>query len=276
MNMAPEVEALKQKRGLIATVILTGQVEAGYAACHEALRSFHDRNGFHNIEYRQFHAVLVEAGRDAALDHMLANNYDFCLQIDADATFDADSMVKILNTAFNTVPDSDAVGAYANLKGSYLPTIDTGSGRWEVHYPGEGILPVIRTGGHFLLIKPSALQKMGPRPWFRTRIAPRSLDVLAEMDNMSRQHFSNRNPFSESEEWQTLLSKARENPAAGPSSVGEDSAFGDKLTANGGRVYVDTNVVTGHISRKVITWKDLKESIQARERNLKLSVGLYE
>ena len=83
--MSPEVEALKVRRGLIATVILTGTVEAGFSQCHEDMRAFHITNGFLALEYRQFHAVLVEAGRDAVIQHMLKESYEFCVQIDADA-----------------------------------------------------------------------------------------------------------------------------------------------------------------------------------------------
>jgi hypothetical protein len=275
MNIPPEVlDQLRALRGCVSTVVLTGNVESAYASCHEELRSFNDRNGFTNVEYRRSAATLVEAGRDAELQHMAEQKYAYCLQIDADATFNADSLVRILHTAFNLVPNSDAVGAYCQLKGSYSPTIDTGSGMWEIHFPGEGVLPVIRTGGHFLLVKASAVQKMGAAPWFRTRHAPRALDILAEVDNYARTKLSGRNPFSESDDWQKLLEHAKAGAAGGPSSVGEDSGFCDRLKACGGNIYVDSNIVTGHVYRDVITPKKLIDLLKERERKVKLACGV--
>jgi hypothetical protein len=269
-------EQFGKLRGLCATVVTTGSVEALFAQCHEDLRSFNDRNGLHSIEYKQFYAALVEAGRDAVVAHALANQYDFLVMIDADATFAPDALYKILDTAYNAVPDSDAVGAYCQLKGAMTPTLDTGSGTWEIHYPGEGVIPVIRTGAHFILCKASAFQKMGPAPWFRTRHAPRALDVLAEMDGMSRQAFSGSNPFSSMQEWKKLLEAAAKNSQGGPSSVGEDSGFCDRLLASGGRIYVNCDIVTGHIYKDVITPRKLKERVDKHERAVRLHVGVLE
>jgi hypothetical protein len=272
--LPPEIQKLSELPGLIATCVTSGVVEPLYAECHEAMARFNDKAGFTKVEYRKFYATLVEAGRDSAIQHMMQNRYAWCVQIDADATFPEDALIRILNTAYNVAPDSDAVGAYCQLKGSYAPTFDSGTGTWQIQWPGAGVIPVIRTGAHFLLTKRSAFEKMGQAPWFRTRISPRPLDVLAEVDNLARTRLSGRNPFSDTTEWQQLLDHARLNSAGGASSVGEDSGFCDRLLASGGRLYVDTDLVTGHIEKRVIQPKDLKDLMNERQKRLRLSVGL--
>jgi hypothetical protein len=207
---------------------------------------------------------------------MLDQKYDYLLQIDADATFPQDALLKILHDAYNLVPDSDVVGAYAQLKGSAVPTIDTGTGRWEPRLPGQGILPVIRTGAHFLLTKRSAFEKMGKGPWFRTRLAMRSIDALAEVDGFARQSLSGRNPFSDTPEWQKLVEQAAKGADGGPGSVGEDSGFCDRLKACGGRIYVDTNLVTGHIYKDVITPEKLKEKLDRHDKQFRLACGILQ
>jgi hypothetical protein len=273
---------VKTLPGMVATVVLSGTVESAYAKCHEDMRAFNITNGITAVEYCQFQATLVEAGRDGAVEHFLnaktreGTSYAWMLQIDADATFPPDSLVKILNTAFNLVPDSDVVGGYAQLKGTMIPSIDTGTGTWELHYPGEGVLEVMRTGAHFLLTKRSAFEKMGPAPWFRTRWSPRAIDSLAEVDNYARQKLSGRNPLSDTPEWQTLLTEAAKGSAGGPSSVGEDSGFCDRLKACGGNIYVDTGLVTGHVYKDIITPDKLIEKVKKRDRQLRLVCGILE
>ncbi|NIV29482.1 MAG: hypothetical protein GWN58_08215, partial [Anaerolineae bacterium] len=117
-----------------------------------------------------------EHGRDEACNHALQNNYDWILQIDADAApIPPGSLERILNVAYVQQPDADVVGAYCQLKHPpFLPTIDTGTGTWEQIFPGEGVLEVMRTGGHFLLTKVPSLRRFGP-PWFRTRLGMRPI-----------------------------------------------------------------------------------------------------
>ena len=270
----PLTEQFSKLRGLCATVVTSGVVEPQFAQCHEDMRSFNDVNGLRSVEYKQFSASLVEAGRDAVVAHAIQQNYDYILMTDADATFPPDALYKILDTAYNKVPDSDLVGGYCQLKGSLVPTIDTGTGTWELHFPGEGILPVIRTGAHFILCKRSVFDKMGPPPWFRTRHAPRLLDVLYEVDGASRQAFSGENPFSRMDEWKKLMDAAAKNAGGGPSSVGEDSGLCDRLRAAGGRIYVDTDIVTGHIYKDVITPAKLKEALEKRQKTARLVCGV--
>lgn len=266
---------IREKRGLLATVNLTGLVEAATSECILQSALWNSEHGLTQIEYRTFAAQLVEAGRDAVCSHALQEKYDWLLMVDGDATFQADAVGKLLHTAYVTHPSSDVVGAYCQLKGSYLPTIDCGSGRWEPHWPGEGVLPVIRTGGHFLLVKTDILRRFGP-PWFRTRQTLRPIRILAELDNFARCNLAGENPFRSLPEWETLTKLAREKSSEGSSSVGEDSGFCDAVRAAGGSILVDTGILTGHIDRKVIGPADLKDTLRKHEEKIRLAVGVLE
>lgn len=170
---------LSKLRGLVASCVGMNGIDSDFASSHEELRCYNIANGFANVEYKRFSCILIESGRDECAAHALRENYDYVLQIDADASpFPADSLVRLLQRAFCDLPDADMVGAYCQLKQPpYLPTIDTGTGTWEEHYPGEGVLPVIRTGGHFHLVKVSAYKRFGA-PWYRTRVAIRPISTL--------------------------------------------------------------------------------------------------
>ncbi len=268
---------LSELPGLVATVVTSGSIDESFAECLSNMRSWCDRNDFHNVEWRTFRSPFVEMGRDEVLAHALENDYAWVLQIDADAApFKEDSLERILRTAFVDRPDSDVVGAYAQLKHApYLPTIDTGTGTWEVHYPDEGILPVIRTGAHFLLVKPPILRRFGP-PWFRTRATLRPIDALSEVDNYARIKEDGINALTETETWRHLMKEARKEGGGGTSAVGEDSGFCDAVKAAGGMIYVDTNIWVGHIGKRVIEPGMLHDAMETRERRLKASVGVYE
>jgi len=257
----------------VATVNLTGLVEAATSECLLRMALWNAAHGFTNVEYFTQPAQLVEAGRDAVCAHALKHDYDWLLMIDGDATFPEDALARILYTAYVRVPDSDAVGAYAQLKGSYVPTIDTGTGTWEPWFPGEGPVRCIRTGGHFLLVKTGALRRFGP-PWFRTRRTLRPIDALREVDNYARIKLGGENPLAKVHTWRILLQAAKQESGAEPSIVGEDSGFCDQLLAAGGKLYVDTDLVTGHIERRVITPADLKSRLEDRERKLRLACGI--
>lgn len=267
---------LRSLRGLVATCVGIGGVDSDFAAAREEMRVFNVENGFKNVEYRTFNCVLVESGRDEVALHGLREGYDWILQIDADAApFAPDALVRLLRRAYVDAPDADAVGAYCQLKQApYLPTIDTGTGTWEVHYPGEGLLPVIRTGGHFLLVKAQAYRRLGAPPYHRTRLAPSLLRTLSELDNAARQKFDNRNPFADLPQWGALVEAARTQPQHGESHVGEDSGFCDRLTAAGGRIYVDTDLVAGHVTKSFITPQMLKAQIDAREAQRRALCGV--
>jgi hypothetical protein len=267
LNQTPDPEEyIRSLPGLIATVCTTGMVLPEYAQSLQDMRSYNDRNGFHKVEYMTFDAKLVEAGRDAAALHALENNYAWMLQIDADASpFRPDALHHMLGVSFVDMPYIDVLGAYAQLNSPELPlpTIDTGTGTWEVHYPHTGILRVIRTGGHFILAKTDVFRKIGPPPWFRTRRAIAALEALAEVDSYARCHLDGTNPFWNTPEWQSLYMSARskQEPEA---HVGEDSGFCDRVTAAGGYIAVDTSVVAGHTVKRQVTPDDLRKKMRER------------
>jgi len=276
---ADNIKKLQELRGVVATVVTTGDVKPQYAAALSNMRDFNSRNGFVNVEYKTFDAKLVEAGRDEVCQHAIDNNYPWLLMIDADAAaFPHDALVRLLHRSFIEAPQIDVVGAYSNLKQlPYLPTIDTGTGKWEVHYPGQGLLNVIRTGGHFILVKTGILKRM-QAPWFRSRIPYTPLKAFAEMDNFTRVTLDGRNPLTEHPEWETLLAAARKaSQGVTHNRVGEDSGFCDAVKAAGGIIAVDTDIVTGHVTSKVITYMDLKEqSDKIKEQTFsRLGVNRY-
>ena len=262
---------LRSLRGYVAIANTTGLVHGQTSDCLLRL-ALHNASLGLQVEYGVVACTLVEAGRDAILQHALSEKYDYCLQIDGDATFGEDALVRLLHTAFITHPHADVVGAYAQLKGSYLPTCDTGTGTWEAHFPGSGVLEVMRTGGHFLLVKTPILRRFGP-PWFRTRQTLKPIRAFAEIDNYARMKLDGSNPFSSLPEWETLISAARaESPAE--SSVGEDSGFCDQVKAAGGTILVNTDVLTGHLELRSITPLNLKERIDQQAERLAASVGV--
>lgn len=267
------IEELKQLKGLVATICTSGLVDDLYAASHEEMRSYNDRNGWHAVEYRKIGAALVEAGRDEAVSHALGNGYDWLLHIDADAApFRADAVSYLLHLAYNAIPDADAIGGYCILKGSHLPTIDTGTGTWEEHYPGEGVLPVIRTGAHFLFTKTSLYRRFGP-PWFRTRLVKRPIDAFAEVDNFMRCHHDGKNVFTGAE-WDRAIAAAKTGSTGGQSVVGEDSGLCDAAVFSGARLFVDTDLVIGHVSKHILGPDDLRKRIERDDTVRRLACGV--
>jgi hypothetical protein len=265
--------------GLVATVVLGNAVTPQYAEALSNMRSYNDRNGLHKVEYKNFYAVLVESGRDSAVRHMLEVDkgaYQWLLQIDADAApFPQDALQRMLELLFVHMPGVDAVGGYCQLKGgTNLPTIDTGTGTWEEHYPGGGVIPVIRTGAHFLLCKRSAFIATGP-PWFRTRLAASPLRALRDVDNFARTKLDGRNPLEDHPEWETLMHAAfKSSPGYGETHVGEDSGFFDKLKSVGRHVVVDTDLVVGHVGTWTILPDDFKEQMQDRLKAQRAAIGI--
>ena len=275
---AETLEHLQNLRGCIATVCLSGLVDEYFSQAREDMRSWNDKNGFVNVEYLTVSATLVEPGRDSILEHALKQDppYDFVLQIDADAApIPQEALAQILYSAYIEAPDSDVVGAYCQLKHKpYLPTIDTGTGTWEPIFPGEGLIPVIRTGGHFLLTKTGILTKFGP-PWFKTRRTMRPIDALTEVDNYARLKLHGENPFRDNDAWEDLQTKAREEGGGVVSTAGEDSGFCDALKAVGGKIYVNTNLVIGHVAKRIIKPSDLKDTLTKKGEMFDSVVGIY-
>ena len=272
--MTEEVD-IKGLPGLVATVNLTGTIEAACAEALSHVRSFCDRNDWHAVEYKTFYAVLVEAGRDAVVQWALDNDYSWLIMIDGDAApIPAQLVPYLVNKIFVEFPQADVIGAYCQLKGPpHAPTIDTGTGTWEVHYPNSGTMEVIRTGAHAFIAKTSAYKRFGP-PWYKTRIGETPAKAFAEVDNFARCKLDGRNPLTKHPEWTTLMSEAIQAAGGLPMPVGEDSAFCDALRAHGGRIYVDTDIVVGHIDRRIIKPSDLRDAINERQKRVRLACGL--
>jgi hypothetical protein len=173
---------------LCATTITAGFTDDAFYEFHRELARYNDahKETTGSVEYRTFRSPFVEAARDDACKHMMEQNYDGLLFVDADMVgYPSHAMAALIEDAFIKVPASDVVGAYCNLKSDpFLPTIDTGTGTWEPHMPGAGILEVIRTGGAFLFVKATAIHKLGPPPltWIT------SLDASCQVGTRSTIH----------------------------------------------------------------------------------------
>lgn len=256
-----------------------GQITAETTKAWSELRSFNEAQGLKNINYDLIPGTLVEKARNEACRRSLTMGAGWVCMIDADMTFTPDSLFRILQTAYGTHPFLDVVGAYCNLRGDVgLPTIDTGTGTWEVHYPGSGVLEVIRTGGAYILVKRHVLERL-PDPWFRMRVPSRPIDALGELDNFARCKMDGQNPFRglAGQPWERLEEIARVDPSANgqwtPAEVGEDSGFCDRAKLYGFRIGVDTNVACGHVDRKITDHTTLKAHVEKMERQALLCAG---
>jgi hypothetical protein len=267
-------DELKQLPGLIASINLTGQVDSHFSEAMSSVRSYNDLNGYH-IEYLTFYGMWLEVGRDEAVKHAIENEYAWVMQIDADAAPIPPNLTEYLvQKLFVEQPDADVIGAYCQLKGEpHLPTVDTGTGRWEEIYPGSGIVPVIRTGAHCFIAKTQAFKRFGP-PWFRTRQVQQPYLAFQEVDNFSRCRLAGQNPFAKVPEWHIMVNEAAKGEIPELQNVGEDSGFCDRLMAAGGRIYVDTDLVVGHVTKKIISPDDLKKHMDARHKKVRQVCGL--
>ena len=245
------------------------------------MRSFCDQHGLQNVVWRMVPGALVDKARNDAVREMLRLGAGYLLMVDADMTWAPDALYKLLQTAYGTHQFFDAVGAYCPLRGELaLPTIDTGTGTWESHYPNSGVLEVIRTGGAFLLVKRHVFERLQD-PWFRMRVPARPVDFMAEIDNFARIKFDGKNPFRDrpDQAWEKLEACALQDPSANPAhftpaEVGEDSGFCDRVKLAGMRIAVDTNVSCGHVERRITTWVDHKKAMQRAEEQRRLVSGL--
>jgi glycosyltransferase involved in cell wall biosynthesis len=226
--------------------------------------------------------ALPEKTRNEAARQMLRTpGADWLLQIDADMTWSPDAIVRLLQTAYGDLPHADVVGAYCPLRGELaLPTIDTGTGTWESWFPGSGTVEVIRTGAAFHLVKRRVYEALKD-PWYRLRVPARPVDFMAEVDNFARMKYDGKNPFRElpNREWERLEQCALEDPSTiefTPAEVGEDSGFMDRVRNAGFRIFVNTDIVIGHVDTKVTTWQQHKEAIEKNERQNRLIAGLLD
>ncbi len=175
-----------------------------------------------------------------------------------------------------TEPDR-GMGVFGNvlthqcvLRGGAVPTIDTGTGTWESHFPGSGMLEVIRTGAAFLLVKRHVFEKI-PAPWFSTRQPNRWLDSFLEVDNLARTKMSGKNPFRDlpGRPWEALLEMASKDSQTAQGvqyEIGEDSGFCDRAKLHGFRIAVDTDIAIGHLDSIVLTGDTHKERMDQRAK----------
>lgn len=274
----PQVEI---PAGVVA-VTTFGMVRQEMTGSLMELRSYSESVGLRQVSYQMVPGSLVEKARNDAVRGMLQafdRKAGWLLFIDGDMVFAPQSLHQILSTAYQTVPFADVVGGYCTLRGEMaLPTIDSGTGRWESHFPGRGPIEVIRTGAAFLLIKRHVFERM-PEPWFRVRAQQRPLDALLEVDNMARCQLDGMNPFRTlpGDPWGKLEQWAINDPSAtqwSPIEVGEDSGFCDKVRALGMRVFVDSNIEVRHVDTVIAGWDRHKEALRKQETMWLQAVGV--
>src|SRR3954463_9392230 len=157
--------------GFVA-VTTFGQIRQEMAQCLMECRSYSESIGLKNVAWQMVPGGLVERARNAAVRTMLGafrdpqgvSHCQWLLQIDGDMVFDAGALQRIVSTAYGECEWADIIGGDCTLKGHpHLPTIDTGTGTWESHFPGKGPVEVIRTGTAFLLVKLRVFEQM-PEP----------------------------------------------------------------------------------------------------------------
>lgn len=244
------------------------------------------QQGLHNVSFTTIQGNLVDKARNEAAKVMLGNpNFKYLLFLDGDMLPAPDFVAAMLTTAYGLCPWADAIGAWCPLRGKpFLPTIDTGTGTWESTAAGIGPIEVIRTGSAAILVKRHVFERM-EFPWYGVRPAPRAIDVLAEVDNYARCKMDGKNPLREHAAWDVLERCARQDAhdlrARGQvglvntlSSVGEDSAFADRMKANGFRIVVNTNIVVQHLERHAITPDDHYKAMKESERMVRLAAGV--
>ena len=276
----PEPTQIQIPPGAVC-VTTYGSLRHETTQCLMESRAFSSANGLNNVRWYTLPGALVEKARNDACRQTLADpNCGWLMFIDGDMVWDPNAVIRMVQTAYGTHPHADVLGGYCNLRGDLaLPTIDTGTGTWESWFPGSGPVEVMRTGAAFLLVKRHVLVGMKD-PWFRMRVPARPIDFMWEVDNYARIKFDGENPFREtpSRAWERLFQCAVEDPSAGgefvAAEVGEDSGFCDRAKASGFRIFVDTNIVTGHIDTKVTDFRQHKTAMENLVKQQRYVVGL--
>ena len=97
---------------------------------------------------------------------------------------------------------------------------------------------------------------------------------MMEVDNYARRTLGGTNPLAEHPEWDTMWHAAYTEAGTGESHVGEDSSFFDKACAAGHQIYVDTDLVVGHVTSKSILPNDFVEAMQMRKRQMAACLGV--
>jgi hypothetical protein len=269
--VATESQTIQVPPGMIA-MCSPGSIRVETALCLvEAGKQLQARGIPHTIVH--FPGSLVDKARNDAVRRMLGDpNCGYVIFIDGDMTFRPEQVGQLIEAAYGPKAGwADVVGGYCVLRGGAIPTIDTGTGTWESHYPGSGVKEVIRTGGAFLLVKRHVAERL-PEPWFALRFPMRWLDALAEIDNFARTKFDGANPFRDlpNRPWERLVEMATADqqstrPTVGY-EIGEDSGFCDRVRAAGMRIVVDTDLEIGHIDTIVLTGATHKERMDERHR----------
>lgn len=264
----------------LAVIPTFGSVQAETAQSWMECRSFTEAQGLRNIQWMTVPGALVEKARNDACRHALRSGAGWIWMLDGDNVPQPDALVRLLQTAYGSHPHFDVVGGWVGLRGDLaLPTIDTGTGTWESHFPGSGVLEVMRTGGACLLVKRHVLERMGD-PWFRMRVPARPIDFLAECDNFARIKFDGQNPFRglPGEPWEKLQACAQQDPSSHgqwtPAEVGEDSGFCDRAKLLGFRLAVQTDVEIGHVDKKVLRGADHRAAMDRMKAQQRQVVGL--
>ena len=276
----PDPQQIQIPSGFVC-VTTYGMITQQTVQCLLNARSFCEKQGLINIQWVMIPGALVEKSRNEAARQMLRGGHGFIIYIDGDCTFEENALLALLQSAYGEVPQADAMGGWCPLRGELaLPTIDTGTGTWESHYPGSGIMPVMRTGGAFLLVKRHVFEALKD-PWFRMRVPARPMDFMGEVDNYARMKFNGENPFRGTIEqaWERLEKCAQDDPSIVvenfvPVEVGEDSGFCDRAKLAGFQLFVNTNIACGHVDAKVLSWQDHKRAMDETVKWQRLASGL--
>lgn len=280
---APQPVQVQVPPGVVA-MTTWGMIQGATAQAKEEMRSFSEKNGLTNVAWITVPHSLVEKARNTAVRQMLAafeQKAEWLVFVDGDMVPPADSLVRLLATAYQTHTWADVVGGYCNLRGELaLPTIDSGTGTWESHFPGRGVIEVMRTGAAFLLCKRHVFDRI-PSPWFRMRVPARPLDFMAEVDNWARIKFDGKNPFRDlpGRPWEKLMQIAQADPSAQPGTfvpdeVGEDSGFCDRVRNAGMRIVVNTDIVIPHLDQTVCGPEKHKAKMRELETQWLQAVGV--
>ena len=277
---APEPGKFTAPPGMVA-LTTHGSVRAETYTCMGEMRSQSEKAGLNAVQYLTVPGSLVDKARNDAVRTMLKSQCGWLLFCDADMTFQPDALHAMLATAYASHPQADILGGYCNLRGEMaLPTIDSGTGMWESWFPGSGVVEVIRTGAAFLLIKRHVLEGL-TEPWFRLRVPARPIEFMAEVDNFARMKGDGVNHLRNTPDgwWEKLEKCAAEDPSIAQemfvrNEVGEDSGFCDRAKNAGYRIFVNTDIVTGHVDTEIRDWKSHKKAIEGNERTNLHCVGV--
>ena len=256
-----------------------GSILADTCHCLVSARAYCERANLSNIEWQFVQGTLIDKTRNHAMRQMLASPAQWLLFIDADMSWAEDSVHRMLDTAYRTHPWVDVLGGYCTLRQPpHLPTMDTGTGTWESHFPGQGVVEVMRTGAAFLLIKRHVAERI-PDPWFALRIPMRPINAIAEVDTFCRTIFDGTNPLR-GDYWDAMVKAARlhhstaEEPYVA-AEVGEDSSFCDRVTGAGMRIAVNTDIEVRHWTTEAKDWRDHKKCMDESAKQQRQMAGVF-